>query len=309
MKCKRMGKVYRREPTEGWWHTHTMAPSAVSTGDGRIRVFLGCWDSTGISRIGYVDVLEDNPLRVVEVADEPVLDIGRDGTFDENGVFPGHANRIGKTTYLFYTGFQLGHKIRHYNFGGLAIAKNGDRQFQRMSQAPILDRSDEGLFVRAGQSIQLGKKAFRSCYSAGSDWALVDGKPRPVYDVFYQESEDGFRYQPEGRRIVSHDPETEYALGRPQLIDINGQSFVFYTRRLRNGRYSMGCALSTDGKFWSRADDMVNMHHEAGDFDSEEMYFPSVVYAPKADRYYLFYSGNGFGREGFGVAELKECRS
>ena len=62
---------------------------------------------------------------------------------------------------MYYTGFQLGHKIRHYNFGGLAISKDGGDTFKRYSQAPIMDRADEGLFVRAGQSIELaGDKTF-----------------------------------------------------------------------------------------------------------------------------------------------------
>ena len=45
--------------------------------------------------------------------------------------------------YLYYTGFQTGVNVPHYNFGGLAISEDGEN-FKRVSSAPILDRSDEG---------------------------------------------------------------------------------------------------------------------------------------------------------------------
>jgi predicted GH43/DUF377 family glycosyl hydrolase len=303
MRWERRGKIYEHTRPNGWWHSHAMAPSAVALSPDTIRVYLGCWDAGGISRIGYIDVASDNPATIRRVCERPVLDIGRDGCFDENGVFPAHASLVDGEVRLYYTGFQLGHKVRHYNFGGLAVSRDGER-FTRVSEAPILDRADEGLTVRAGQSVWREGDNFRTVYAAGNGWETVGDRPRPVYDVYYQDSPDGRTYASRGRCIVAHDPAREHGLGRPQITKIGDEYFVFYTRRTLDLRYFMGCARSRDGRDWTRADELIDFRHPDGGFDSQMIYFPSVVQVPGRDRWFLFYSGNDFGGAGLGYAEL-----
>ena len=108
MRCEKLGLIYHRVIKSKWWESHTMAPSALLINEETIRVFLGCWDRKQISRIGYIDVDATNPLKIIKISNKAVLDIGEDGTFDENGVFPAHANKIDNKIYLYYTGFQLG---------------------------------------------------------------------------------------------------------------------------------------------------------------------------------------------------------
>ncbi len=303
MLFKKIGRILKPEKIADWWQSHAMAPSAVLLNENTIRVFLGCWDKDGISRIGFIDVDAKNPLDIKHISRKPVLDIGEPGMFDENGVFPAHAYKNGERIYLYYTGFQLGFKIRHYNFGGLAVAENNSENFMRVSKAPILDRKDEGLFVRAGQSILIEDGVFKTVYSAGSGWAKVGGKLRPVYDVFYQESDDGISYENNGTKIVEHNEKFEHGLGRPQIVKIKSRYYVFYTRRTLDMKYFFGFAVSEDGKEWRRADDEIEgiSHSEKG-WDSEMIYFPSVVQSD--EKVFMFYSGNDFGGEGFGVAEI-----
>lgn len=280
-----------------------MAPTVIPLGEGTLRVYVGGWDEHGISRIAWIDVDANDPTRVLRESVIPALDVGRPGCFDENGVFPAHASCVGDEVWLYYTGFQLGHKVRHYNFGGLAISSDGTT-FRRASEAPILDRSDEGLCVRAGQSILPENGRFPTVYSAGSDWVETGGKPRPCYDVFYQESLDGRTYQPQGKCIVKHDPTVEHGLGRPQLVRLDGQRYVFYTRRVLGMKYFSGCAREevSDGR-WIRCDEEIDLTHSEEGFDSEMIYFPSVIQVPGSGRVFMFYSGNDFGRGGLGVAE------
>lgn len=281
-----------------------MAPAAVLIDSKVIRVYCGGWDENGISRIGYIDVDANCPSKVLNVSERPVLDIGIDGAFDENGVFPGHVYRDGNKILLYYTGFQLGHKIRHYNFGGLAISEDGGNTFSRASQAPVIDRADEGLFVRAGQSIVKEEGIYHSCYSAGSGWTNAGGKPRPTYDVYYQNSREYNRFSISGRPIVECDHSVEHGLGRPQLVNIKGNYLVFYTRRVLDMKYSFGCAISQDLNTWERVDSAFETHHgKDGEFDSEMVYFPCVL--SWKNKIYIFYSGNGFGKEGLGYGELE----
>lgn len=301
-KWEKLGCILKPDNQYDWWVSHVMAPTVIQISESIIRVYFGAWDAKKISRITYLDVCADDPTKIINIAEKPVLDIGNPGTFDENGVFPGHITKIEGKIYLYYTGFQLGQKIRHYNFGGLAVSEDG-MHFERVSQAPILDRADEGLYVRAGQSILYENEKFHTCYSAGSQWVTVGDQSRPCYDVFYQSSSTMTDFSKEGKCIVQHNPLVEHGLGRPQLIKIKQEYIVLYTRRMLNMQYYLGYAVSSDLKNWTRRDDIFIPAGKEGEFDSEMIYFPSLLQT-HTGRTYLFYSGNGFGGEGLGVAEL-----
>ena len=301
MNCKKLGIVYNHTSINAWWQSHTMAPSAILLNENIIRVYLGCWDAKKISRIGYVDVDSKNPLNIIRVSDNPVLDIGKNGTFDENGVFPGHATYIDKKIFLYYTGFQLGHKIRHYNFGGLAISDDGGNSFYRYSECPIIDRADEGLFVRAGQSTIWVDGKYISVYSAGSNWHNIDGKLRPCYDIFLQKSEDGINFNNIGKKIIEYDLDIEHGLGRPQIFMHNNKYLIFYTIRKISMKYDIGYAVSNDLINWERKDN-IKIKHSSNGWDSNMVYFPSVL--KTNNKLFLFYCGNNFGETGFGVAEI-----
>src|SRR5208337_1230006 len=162
------GLIYTPQNETSWWKTHGMAPAAYMYDQHTIRIFQGCWDEHGISRIGYVDVSADNPRQILGKSMDPVIDIGDPGCFDDNGVFPGHVYSINNKVYLYYTGFQKLDKIPFSNFSGLAISVDGGNTFHRVSKAPIMDRADEGLYTRAGISVIVKDDIFRACYSVGS---------------------------------------------------------------------------------------------------------------------------------------------
>lgn len=308
LKIRKLGKISAFPNGTSMWKTHMMAPSPILLNMEIVRVFVGGWDEKGISRIWAVDVETKNPLNVVGVSGGPVLDIGEDGCFDENGVFPAHSYKFdnGKI-YLYYTGFQLGHKIRHYNFGGLAICEENKTNFFRYSKAPILDRAEEGLFVRAGQSLEIDEFGqFHSVYSSGSSWFKCAGELRPVYDVFYQKSPDGIHLGKNGRKIITADLSIEHGLGRPQIIKLGEFFYIFYTRRIiKDMKYFLGCSRSRDLVNWERTDNYFDdiKFGASGSFDSEMIYFPGVVKVSE-NKALLFYSGNYFGKEGMGAMEV-----
>lgn len=278
-----------------------MAPAAMARPSGEIRVYVGGWDSAGISRIWWIDVDPDDPYRVIDYSRRPVLDIGDPGTFDENGVFPGHVTQHSGRVYLTTTGFQLGYKVRHYNFGGLAVSDDDGDTFARVSRAPVLDRAEEGLHVRAGQSLLWDGDVIRCAYAAGTGWVEVGGVQRPVYDIRYQELTQPEETSRSGRLILSHDPRREHALGRPQLLRHQGTLLLLYTRRTLDLRYATGGAVFSDGA-WVRCDSELGLLPSASGFDSEMAYFPSAI--SWKERLLVFFCGNGYGRGGLGAAVM-----
>lgn len=301
---EKAGLIYKPHNEASWWVSNAMAPTAILLNENIIRVFLGCWDKDGISRIGYIDLNAANPSEIVKISNEFVLDIGHPGCFDDNGVFPGHAYKYNNIIYLYYTGFQKLDKIPFSNFGGLAISIDGGETFSRVSKAPVMDRADEGLFTRAGTSVICENGVFKSCYSAGSSWQNVANKVRPVYEVYYIESENGIDFKNKGNCIINCDFNLEHGLGRPQITKLNNAYYVFYTRRMLDFKYFIGVAKSTDLVSWVRIDNWFNniRFGKQNEFDSEMIYFPSVI--DTGNNIYLFYSGNGYGKDGLGYLKI-----
>ena len=69
------------------------------------------------------------------------------GTFGENGVVPTAIIKYKNKLFLHYAGYQFGQKVRFYVLGGLAISKDNGNSFIRYSNTPILERTDEALFL------------------------------------------------------------------------------------------------------------------------------------------------------------------
>lgn len=303
---KKEGFIVKPENINNWWKTHAMAPTPILLNESTIRIFVGGLDKNNISRVGYIDVNSDNPKEVKGLSSKPIIDIGIDGCFDDNGVFPGHAYKLSENEiFLYYTGFQLLDKIPFSNFSGLGFSIDGGNTFKKHSEAPILDRADEGLYTRAGLSTIFHEDKFKCCYSSGSSWQKIANKKRPVYEVRYIESKDGINFKNNGNLIVPVNLENEHGLGRPQIIELFNELFVFYTVRTLDFKYFIGCAINDKvNNKWVRIDNWLSSinHGIEGEFDSNMVYFPSVI--DTGNKVFMFYSGNSFGKDGLGFAQL-----
>lgn len=296
------GLIYAPDGSSPWARTAAMVPTPVLMDKGTIRVYATFCDGDGIGRPGYVDVSSEDPKTVLEVSKEPLLDIGEPGTFDENGVLAcSYLKLPDGSHYMYYVGFELGHKIRYRLLTGLAISHGG--KFRRIKKTPILERSDSELYFRGGPFVMLEGGVFRMWYVAGSSWTEIDGKQMPVYSIRYMESKNGVDWPEEGKVCIDIEDDSEHGFGRPFVVKENGAYRMFYSKRVRGKGYRLGYAESPDGMVWKRNDKELGLDVSDNGWDSEMVCYSSVIKALK--RTYMFYNGNGLGNTGFGYAELK----
>ena len=304
MRWAKRGLVYCPDGTRSWARTHAMLPTPLLIDDDVLRVFITCLDAQGIGRPGYVDLDARDPTRVVSAGAEPCLDIGRPGTFDENGVaacsvVPASPERL----FMYYVGFELGTKIRYRLLTGLATSEDGGRTFTRASETPILERTSAELLFRCGPFVLPEADRFRLWYVAGSTWTDVDGKPMPEYVVRYLESADGIRWGDSGSLCIDVEDADEHGFGRPWVRRRGDGYEMFYSVRRRSLRaYRLGYATSPDGRTWTRDDARMGLDVTPGGFDSAAIMYGAVL--DVHGKTYCFYNGDDFGRQGFGLAEL-----
>lgn len=305
MHWKKHGLVYSPDGSIPWAVSHAMIPTPVRIDEKRIRVFITACDAAGIGRPGYVDVSADNPTHVLSVGRIPLLEIGEPGTFDENGVLGCSVINGGKGEMLmYYVGFELGTKIRYRLLTGLAVSHNQGEKFTRTKKTPVLERSDSELYFRGGPCCIKDTRGFRMWYVGGDQWMEVKGKQMPVYDIRYIESPDGIHWPEEGEVQISITQEDEHGFGRPYVIPKpqGGYRLFYSVRRISCSAYRMGYAESADGRNWERMDKKINLDVSPGGFDSEAIMYAAPIQIE--EKLFVFYNGNDFGREGFGVAEL-----
>jgi hypothetical protein len=300
VKWAKRGRVYRPDGTLAWARHSALTPTPVLI-DGRIRVFAGFRDDAGISRIGWVDVDPERPDRVLEVSATPALNVGTPGCFDDNGVILGDVVRLGDEWRMYYVGFQHVARAKFLAFTGLAVADRDARSFRRASHAPVLDRTDEGLFIRALHSIRREQGEWRAWYAAGSGWEMLSGQPYPRYEIRHVRSRDGVHFAADGDACI-RPAGAEYRVGRPRVFGEPGRYRMLYTRGDVHGGYVPGYAESTDGLVWERRDGDTGIAPGPDEWDARALCYLAPI--DVGGRRLAFYNGNDMGREGFGYAEL-----
>ena len=103
MKWEKKGLIYTPPKDESWRDNSALTPTAFLLDENIIRVYASFRDTQGIGRVGYVDVDANN---IIRISDKPVLDIGKDGMFDDNGVILGDLIRVENKIYMYYVGLK-----------------------------------------------------------------------------------------------------------------------------------------------------------------------------------------------------------
>lgn len=303
MKWNKQGIVYSA-PFDGSWRDNSaLTPTAFQLNKDVIRVYCSFRDKQGVGRIGYVDVDSSDPTVVLDISKTPVLDIGAKGRFDDNGVILGDVIRYKDRIYMYYVGFQLVKKAKFLAYSGLALSTDEGETFSRISQAPILDRTDEGLVIRAIHSVIYEGGCFKVWYAVGNGWEIIEGVEYPQYDINYIESPDGVNFEKAGVKCLQNDKDNlEYRIGRPRVYRSGNEYIMNFTYGTTDGRYFPGQASSIDGSVWKRKDDDLGVELSESGWDSTHLSYPSIITVK--NNTYMFYNGNEMGLNGFGVAEL-----
>jgi hypothetical protein len=292
------GRLLDGGPT-AWSVSHAAIPVALPIANDLVRVYFSGRDAEGRARIGFADfdpARWGNPLRV---SPAPSLGLGDLGGFDDRGVTSSWSVAIGSRLYHYYTGWSLGVTVPFYLAVGLAVSDASGETWQRVSPAPLFDRSTADPLLTASPCVLHDGGVWRMWYVSAARWEPTPSGPRHHYHIRYAESDDGLTWRREGRIAIDFENAGDYAIARPCVVkDADGYR-MWYSHR--GGAYRLGYATSRDGLTWVRQDDRAGIVPEATGWESEMIAYAHVF--DIAGRRYMLYNGNGYGRTGFGLAE------
>ena len=106
---KKRGHIFTSSGQYSWMQSHNQNPCALVLED-RIRVYFTCRprpDQRGFfaSVTSFVEIDRDDPQKVLRIHDQPILEAGGLGSFDQFGVMPGAVLPVGDEVWMYYVGW------------------------------------------------------------------------------------------------------------------------------------------------------------------------------------------------------------
>ena len=312
---KKLGRVF--DPTNivgrSWIKEFAQAPSTLIL-DEVVRVYFSCrpsCDSAGqyVSYSSFVDLDRTDLFKIRQVADQPILELGGLGEFDEFGTYPVSVIQDGKSICAYYAGWTRCESVPFNVAIGLATSKDGGVTFNKMGNGPVLSYSLDEPFVISGPKIRRFNGKWQLFYIAGRKWKMVQGRAEPVYKIRLAISEDGINWIKINKDLVESKLEEDEAQARPDVFYANGKYHMFFCYRYSSNYrgkvfgYRIGYATSKNMIDWIRCDDKVGIQLSDEGWDSEMISYPHVFELDS--KIYLAYLGNQVGRYGFGLAVLE----
>ncbi|MDA9603280.1 hypothetical protein N9S25_00700 [bacterium] len=294
---RKLGRIFSSSKDAETIITHASLPIAENISEDIFKIYFSSRDEKQRSFCNYIVININNPQDILEISSQPVLSPGAIGAFDDSGAMASWLVTYDKKKLLYYIGWNLGVTVPFRNSIGLAeINIHGD--FQRVSQGPIIERSNIDPFMSGSCCVIPGKDKWRMWYLSCTEWVVRESKPTHRYHIKYAESNDGIRWKRDGIVAIDYKDDNEIAISRPSVLFDAGIWKMWFS--FRGDKYRIGYAESEDGIHWARQDHLSGIHLSKTGWDSEAIEYP-FVFNYKGSKYML-YNGNEYGKTGFGLA-------
>ena len=204
--------------------SHGANAVAGEKGPQGVRVYFNCRDQTNRSSVAWLDLNLEDPLspRVSVVSPAPVLGPGELGSFDDSGTSIGSLVSTDEGLLLYYLGWSLGVSVPWHNCIGVAILRPGSETLERLSRAPIMDRSEEDPFTISYPCVRKESGLWHMWYGSHTRWG---GSHEFEHELRYASSDDGLAWRRNPAPLITPLGPSEYAFSRPTVVQI-GDSFV-----------------------------------------------------------------------------------
>lgn len=277
--------------------SHAANPLPVALGGDVYRVFFSGRDAGNKSSVGAVDI-DIVERKIVHEHHDPFFEYGPRGSFYAEGVSIGCCYEVGGVRYMLFMGW-YSPKDDHWRGEVGRLIVKGDGTLQLDDTLPILSLNAEDP-ISLSYPWVLGEPGdFKMWYGSTLTWEAGNGEMLHV--INHASSADGHIWHPKGLS-VPYKLGPAQAFSRPTVIREHPASEyeMWFSYRGVGTKYRIGYASSENGDSWELKLDQAGIDVSADGWDSDMIEYP-FVFNHKGRRYML-YSGNGYGKTGFGLA-------
>ena len=299
MPWEKKGFIFNVDGTKEWALEYASIPFVDKINDNKYRIYFSSRNSLNRSSVGYFEWDVNEPKKISNVSEQPILEPGKLGTFDDTGVMATSIVNYNNKKYLYYVGWNQPKTVPFRWSIGLAISHNNGATFERFSDGPIVDRNPIDPYFASSPSVILDGDVWRMYYISGTGWKKINDEDICPYNIRYAESKDGINWIRNGTISVDFKNSNENKVARANVFKENDIYKMFYCYAINE--YHIGYAESKDGIKFDRKDHLAGIESSSEGWDSKMIEYPFVL--KHNDRKFLFYNGNEYGQSGIGYAE------
>lgn len=311
-KWNKKGLIFSADNHRPWMFSHAQCPFPLEFDD-FVRIYFATREEykNNMCRAygGFVDVDKNDFTKVLRISEEPLMELGGIGEFDEFGSMPISVIKKGNEFWLYYVGWSRHFSVPYDWEIGLAKSSDG-AHFTKVGKGPLLGPTLEEPYLNSTPVVyRWGEDDWHMFYHTGIQWlSNGEGKLESQYLIKHATSSDGLNWKRGEKPIIPLKVENECQT-TPAIMKIDGTYHMFFCYRHGldfrfnlDKAYRIGYAYSTDLKNWYRDDSCAGIDVSDEGWDSEMIEYPHIKNI--GGKFYMFYSGNYFGKGGFGYAEL-----
>lgn len=314
MKWEKLGRIFNPSDHSGlhWMKDFAQCTSAIVY-DNFVRIYFSCRpekDTSGqfVSYTTFADFDRTDLTKMIRLSENPILELGELGTFDEFGIYPSCVLKWKDLYYFYYAGWTR--RVSTFADVAIGVATSEDGEhFSRVGKGPILTNTLDEPFQVSGPKVRLFNNRLYMFYIAGEKWVKTEqGTSESIYKIRMATSDNGLDWRRNGINILTPVLEPSECQAGPDVFYLDGKYHMYFSYRYaldfrRNKRgYRIGYAHSEDLLNWYRDDKNAGIGLSEAGWDSIDMHYPHVFAVDGI--YYMLYNGNDFGKNGFGLAKL-----
>jgi hypothetical protein len=170
---QKLGLVFSPNKLLSWQQSHIQNPNPVQLSDHVFRVFFASRDASNVVRPGYFNLDLNNPLAEKNLSQNPLLDVGELGAFDDCGGMPHSILKINNQFVMYYSGWSKSVTVAVSFHIGIAVSDSLDGPFVRYSRAPVLGRNHCDPFIVGAPFVFKNAELFTMLYFSCLKWDLI----------------------------------------------------------------------------------------------------------------------------------------
>lgn len=319
------------------------SPSVIRLEDGRLRMYVWTADDVppwlrGRQIIIAAEADPANPFQWEVISKDPMVGPDPSSSHRDRGVgFPYVLPRGDGPWLMYYGSWGSDWAVKQELTNRIGLALSHDRGLTwEVAHEDILPSGPPGSFdsgaIPSVAVLQEGSDDYRMWYTAAGDYVRFGDINQGTLNIGMARSRDGINWnkldEPAMLARTGAVEPYEACLARPTVLELDGVYHMWFgvydmapgsrpgdrrrpdksgtdgngRKATAGGSYRIEYARSRDGIHWTRFADQPIMPLTPGGFDSHSQTYPSVV--DMGDQIWMFYTGDGLGATGVGLATL-----
>lgn len=133
------GRVLSIENQFEWMYSHASLPIFFPVDKNTFRIYFSTRNKEGKSYPAYA-IFNRQTWKMIGFNSKPLLEWGRQGSFDDSGIMCSSLVNYGDKTYMYYIGWNRRIEVHYHVSIGLAVSSDGGVTFEKYSEGPLIDR-------------------------------------------------------------------------------------------------------------------------------------------------------------------------